>query len=243
MAGTLLWDFDGTLASRPRMWATACMAAVHARLGACPIGLDELDAHLGHGMPWHRPSLAYPDLGTAELWWQAVRDRITAVLISHGCTPNEASLVAEDVQDAIIDPTGYELFPDVHDALDLAEQAGWRSAVVSNHIPELADVLHGLAIGHRLDWVLTSAAIGYEKPHPQIFQQALERVRTNGVWMIGDNEQADCAGATAVGIPAIHLRHSPSSHQPHAADAIAAVELILARAEGQAPQASPRAHR
>jgi putative hydrolase of the HAD superfamily len=48
---------------------------------------------------------------------------------------------------------------------------------------------------------------GYEKPHPQAFLQALDMLgRSQTVWMIGDNIEADVLGAQVVGIPAILVR-------------------------------------
>lgn len=53
----------------------------------------------------------------------------------------------------------------------------------------------------------SSALTGYEKPHPQAFFQALDRLGCpETVWMIGDNLEADVLGAQAVGIPAILVR-------------------------------------
>ena len=49
--------------------------------------------------------------------------------------------------------------------------------------------------------------MGYEKPHPQVFLQALAIFdNPQTIWMIGDNIEADILGAQAVGIPAILVR-------------------------------------
>lgn len=229
MGGVLLWDFDGTLAARPRMWASACVEALRSLDARIDIAVDELDRRLGQGMPWHRPGCAYPDLDTPERWWRAVRERIETVLVAEGCSPAEASAVAVDVQVRIRDAAGYSVFPDVWEALDLAEGAGWRSAVVSNHIPELSAVLDGLGLLSRMSWVLSSGSVGFEKPHPAIFAMAIELVDGHDSWMIGDSLDADCAGARAAGIPAVHVRATTSTHEPHAPDAAAAVRWILER--------------
>lgn len=46
-------------------------------------------------------------------------------------------------------------------------------------------------------YVVTSEQIGVEKPHPAIFEAAIQRVRCTpkSVWMIGDDIYADMAGA------------------------------------------------
>lgn len=229
MGGVLLWDFDGTLAVRPRMWATACAEALRSRDARVDTYIDELDRHFGQGMPWHRPERAYPDLDTPERWWRAVRERIETVLAAEGCSPDEARAVAVDVQERIRDAAGYSVFPDVWEALDLSEGAGWRSAVVSNHIPELPALLDGLGLLSRMSWVLSSGSVGFEKPHPAIFARAIELLDGHDAWMIGDSPDADCAGALAAGIPAVHVRALTSTHEPHASDAAAAVRGIFER--------------
>ena len=45
---------------------------------------------------------------------------------------------------------------------------------------------------------------GYEKPHPQAFRNVLQSLEApEALWMIGDNPNADIAGAAALGIPGI----------------------------------------
>src|SRR5262249_46650933 len=55
--------------------------------------------------------------------------------------------------------------------------------------------------------VFSSAATGYEKPHPDAFRLALRvAVDADVVCMIGDSLDADILGAAALGIPGILLR-------------------------------------
>ena len=86
-------------------------------------------------------------------------------------------------------------------------RAGWRHAVLSNHVPELERIAAGLGLDRYLDAVLCSAITGYEKPHPEAFAAAL-RLRRNGepVWMVGDNPEADVEGARRAGLPAVLVR-------------------------------------
>ena len=58
--------------------------------------------------------------------------------------------------------------------------------------------------------ILIEGELGYGKPDPRIFRQALERLRvsTNDAWMVGDNLQADIAGAKQVGLFAVWNDHA-----------------------------------
>ena len=52
--------------------------------------------------------------------------------------------------------------------------------------------------------MITSANIGYEKPHREIFQLALDIAGDPAAaWMVGDNVIADVMGAEAAGIKRI----------------------------------------
>jgi putative hydrolase of the HAD superfamily len=67
-------------------------------------------------------------------------------------------------------------------------------------------------LGELIDDLLTSAAIGYEKPHPEAFRLALGTVSPERAWMIGDNPVADIGGANGVGAHAILVRHADARH-------------------------------
>lgn len=78
---------------------------------------------------------------------------------------------------------------------------------MSNHVPELRDLVEGLELSELVTDVLSSAVTGYEKPHPLAFE--LGRAATgypDELWMVGDNPEADVRGAEAVGIPSILVR-------------------------------------
>jgi putative hydrolase of the HAD superfamily len=84
---------------------------------------------------------------------------------------------------------------------------GWEQAILSNHIPELPDIVEALGLTPYVQAIFSSALMGYEKPHPQAFLQVLALLdHPQTIWMIGDNIEADVMGAQSVGIPAILVR-------------------------------------
>jgi putative hydrolase of the HAD superfamily len=81
--------------------------------------------------------------------------------------------------------------------------------IVSNHAPELSDLVSGLGLGAHVSEVITSARCGYEKPHPAIFDLARRAAgNPDTAWMVGDNPIADIAGAARAGIPGVLVRTS-----------------------------------
>jgi putative hydrolase of the HAD superfamily len=110
--------------------------------------------------------------------------------------------------------------------------------VLSNHVPELSTLVEQLGLGGLVERVFSSAATGYEKPHPEAFRLALrafgDPVRR---WMVGDNPTADVAGAEAIGIPAILVRTNGTARRT-ARDVATAARLIVAAdaSELEAPE-------
>jgi putative hydrolase of the HAD superfamily len=57
--------------------------------------------------------------------------------------------------------------------------------------------------------------VGYKKPHPIIFEHALDHTQTNAhnSLMIGDSLEADVLGAMNIGMQAIHFNsHNEPQH-------------------------------
>lgn len=78
--------------------------------------------------------------------------------------------------------------------------------VVSNNAQqEQLDKLAFLRLGHLIDELVVSEAVGVAKPDPRIFEIALRRVgaRPADAVMIGDSWSNDVRGARAAGIRAI----------------------------------------
>jgi FMN phosphatase YigB (HAD superfamily) len=59
-----------------------------------------------------------------------------------------------------------------------------------------------LGLDRHVERIFNSAQTCYEKSHPEEFRGMLDTLgRADVVWMIGDNADADVAGAKAAGIP------------------------------------------
>jgi putative hydrolase of the HAD superfamily len=204
----ILWDFDGTLVWSYGLWRSALMQALDEQLASHGVTPDDLRPHLRDGFPWHHPERPHPELCDPEAWWAALEGLFVRILATVGVPEEARASLARRARLAAIDPSSYRLFDDALPALDELSGLGWRHVILSNHVPELEAIVTGLGIGDRFAEVITSARIGYEKPHPEAFRIALAKAGDpERVWMVGDSLQADVAGAEAVGIPAILLRH------------------------------------
>ena len=104
---------------------------------------------------------------------------------------------------------GTAVFPDVVPILEMLRPLGIKLGIVTNASQPMAMrdaelVGHGL-IDYFPDCRLAAADTGYLKPHARIFQCALNRMGTAPAEtvFIGDNPEADIAGALAVGMRAV----------------------------------------
>jgi len=70
-----------------------------------------------------------------------------------------------------------DAFPEVRDTLARLKQAGMRTAILSNGSPRmLKAAVEGAQITHLLDAVLSVEEVGVYKPHPRVYQLAVERL-------------------------------------------------------------------
>ena len=99
----------------------------------------------------------------------------------------------------------WHIFPDAYPALTALKERGLVVGAVSNWVWNLPELLHALDLVSHFDFIAASARIGFEKPHPRIFEWALERagVPPESVIHVGDHVDADIEGARGVGIEGI----------------------------------------
>jgi putative hydrolase of the HAD superfamily len=208
MDRVIFWDFDGTLAHRPGLWGGCLLEVLDEHRAGHGVELERLRALLRNGFPWHEPDVAHPELAEPDAWWARVEGLLASAYEGVGIESEASRKLARLARERYVDHTcGWQLFDDTLPVLERLRSEGWRHAILSNHVPELPALVTGLGLSPLLGCVLSSAVTGYEKPNPKAFELALESCGQPGkVWMVGDNPDADVAGAEAVGIPAILVR-------------------------------------
>jgi putative hydrolase of the HAD superfamily len=225
--GVVLWDFDGTLARRPGLWSGCLLEVLDEHAENHTGTLEGIRASLRGGFPWSRHSDPHPGLADADAWWEALTPRLSAAIEGAGVSGERVGELARAMRIRFTDASrGWEVFPDAHPALKALAAAGWRNVILSNHVPELPDLVSELGLAGPVERVFTSATIGYEKPHPDAFLHALRECgHPARHWMVGDNPTADIDGAEAVGIPAILVR-SDGRARHTASELMGAVRII-----------------
>ncbi len=108
--------------------------------------------------------------------------------------------------------------PDVVNALEKISATGVRIAAITNTVFSAACVTKELALHGLLDYfefVLSSADFRLKKPHPKIFQAALDRLEVSAedAVYIGDNLHADIEGSVAAGMTPVWFGETANSKQ------------------------------
>jgi HAD superfamily hydrolase (TIGR01549 family) len=143
------------------------------------------------------PELLHDD----SIWHRFTQE----IFIGMGGPEAIASECATEIEEGWGMSENFELFEDALPVLDELRRAQLKIGLVSNGIRDLTEfVAH-----HRLDVdaIVDSRSHGRVKPHPTIFEAALERLGASPVEavMVGDSPEEDIEGAKALGMRAILL--------------------------------------
>jgi HAD superfamily hydrolase (TIGR01662 family) len=108
----------------------------------------------------------------------------------------------------------FELYDDVPEALAALTAAGIRVGVISNSHRPLEAFLSHFELEHVISAAVSSAAHGLMKPHPSIFQAALQllNVAPADAVMVGDHIRQDVEGALRAGLRSVLLHRGKGRH-------------------------------
>jgi putative hydrolase of the HAD superfamily len=112
---------------------------------------------------------------------------------------------------------GVTLFPGVLETLRWLADSGYRIGSVTNRGysgQRFWEQMDSLGLTPLFEHVVISCDVGYMKPHPRIFHQALElmRLEAHECVMVGDSLRADVEGARTLGMTTVWTR--PPADEP-----------------------------
>lgn len=217
--GHLRWvffDFAGTLAFNdpPRVWhyLRAC-----ARRG---IFLNRRDVWTALREVWAtvdcQEGIAHPEASLDAEAYDAFRRRIEEQILAQlGVTKEQTEIIGEllAIQD---DPRAYTVYPETPEMLQRLRDAGYQLCIVSNFTWGLPDIVAGLGLASQFSTVVTSARVGYRKPHARIYQAALDATGATPqqTLFIGDSLEADITGPTERGFQTLLVDRRRSGRHP-----------------------------
>jgi HAD superfamily hydrolase (TIGR01509 family) len=143
-----------------------------------------------------------------------------------GIACGDADLI--DIRRALCAPAspGVSLFPGAREFLEEVRDLGLRCVVLSNVQVRGADEywrdFRDLGVAHLIDSVVTSLEVGFRKPHPAMFEAALEAAGypPAACALVGDSEIKDIQPAVALGMRTIRVAIEEPAPDASAAHAV-----------------------
>ena len=99
----------------------------------------------------------------------------------------------------------FKIYDDTLPTLKTLEKRGLIQGLISNVAQDMESTYTKLGLQPYLNFKVTSAEVGYDKPRPEIFLAALKKaaVKPKEAIYVGDQYQIDIVGARGVGIEAL----------------------------------------
>lgn len=124
---------------------------------------------------WRTKQLEYTWLrslmGEYQDFWQVTGDALDYALAATGVDPGP---IRDRLMDAYL---SLDAYPEVPAMLARLKAAGIKLAILSNGEPNMLEAaVKGAGIGNLLDEVLSVDALGIYKPHPSVYQLAVDRL-------------------------------------------------------------------
>lgn len=169
---------------------------------------------------WRTKQLEYTWLralmGRHENFWEVTGDALDYALASTGLG---ASPLRQPLMDAYLTLDAY---PEVPAMLTRLKAAGIKLAILSNGEPAmLTAAVKGAGVDHLLDHVLSVEAVGIFKPHPSVYQLAIDRLGLPASSVAFQSSNAwDVNGASCFGLRPVWINRfgAPAERLPGGAE-------------------------
>ncbi|UCE01884.1 MAG: HAD-IA family hydrolase [Candidatus Latescibacterota bacterium] len=187
------------------------------------------------------PQRVAPGLPDAEIdvrereWWRAVASR---ALAPYGDFERFDEFF-DEVYELFRRPEAWELLPHARQAVDALHAQGRRLGIVSDMDSRLFDLLRALELDDCFEVVSLSFRVGFQKPDPRLFADALERAGADAAQSahVGDSLTSDVSGALEAGLAAIHFDESRAGGAPpgvHVIHSLAQLPTLLTALDARA---------
>jgi putative hydrolase of the HAD superfamily len=213
----ILFDLGGTLMYSREPWEPILERGYHALADSlCAEGFNLDCAELPHTVRYHLDRyFARRDDDLFETTYQTV---LRELLAEKGFPQADAHSIRRAL-DAFYAHTqsNWILEEDATLMLRTLEAGGYRLGLVSNagDNQDVFQLVDRFEIEPFFDFILTSAACSYRKPHPRIFELAMAHwhIPPQEIAMVGDSLEADVHGAQQLGLVGIWITRRVS--KPH----------------------------
>jgi putative hydrolase of the HAD superfamily len=181
------------------------------------------------GFPWHHPEVPHAQLLGGMSWWDYLNRLLAGVLVSVGIEDARASALVSQFRNEYLNLAYWSLYDDAIETLAALRATVIRNCILSNHVPELQQLVDGLGLAPYVEQVFSSGRLGFEKPNERIFHMARTAMDDpSECFMVGDGFRGDVLGAIACGMRAV-LVHGANDegYQDYSEDLRGAARIIV----------------
>ena len=157
-----------------------------------------------------------------SFWWMFYSQLLEEIGLSNDTVRDElVSSIRQSANWDVIPPGTREQLQKI------AER--YQISVISNADGKIEDVLRRCNIADIFHTITDSGLVGYEKPHPEIFRQALEKMKAapEESLYVGDMYSVDYLGATGAGMQAM-LMDVPGAYDDRGLPRVASLQELNA---------------
>jgi REG-2-like HAD superfamily hydrolase len=125
----------------------------------------------------------------------------------------------EDLYEQFVSPSAWTLVDGARETFHLLRSEGLSLGILSNWDRRLESTLERLGLRAFFDFLVISHEVGYEKPHPRIFQEAIGRAgeESSRILHVGDSWEFDILPARRLGMATLWI--APAAERRARADA------------------------
>jgi len=159
--------------------------------------------------------------------------RRCAEVLSDALPPAAQGLGVPRLTEALLAALRFRPYAEVPAALRAMRDQGHTLVVLSNWDISLHDQLSATGLTPLVDGAVSSAEVGAGKPHPRIYERALEvaGAQAADAVMVGDSPDTDIAGALALGIAAVLVDRAGTAAAPNGAQVVGSLAEVPALIE------------
>lgn len=225
---TLLFDFDQTLGYRKEMW-TGVIYKILNENRYTDISIIEVRDYTKTGFPWHDYQFSHKELFNGLKWWEYMEKIVANIFLELGIYEEKAVFLSKKVREKYLDIKKWNLYEETYEVLEDLNNLGYDCHILSNHVPELENIIEKLNIRKYIKNIYNSAFIGYEKPNYKIYQHVINDLKKDpkDIIMIGDNYIADVVGAKSNGINAILVKRENIYEYEYYSENLKGIEKII----------------
>lgn len=175
------------------------------------------------------PDLSGMDAQSEVDYWRAYD-----AMILRKVETEPTSELLDEIADRFRKELTFELYPESLEVLQAIKERGVPLGVISNASHGIIGDLERTGVAPFFEHIVYSQGVGYAKPDPRIFQEALRRFDADPgqTWHVGDNVVADIEGAIAVGIRPVLVRRKGQAPPP-GVPVVNDLRGIVARLDGR----------